>query len=617
MLAVISIDIPTRKHQNAADNKRSVTYDIWQLVKPDLLLLITVVITAVAAAVTNLMTPKITGELINIIAKSINEGSLVLNDLKEPAMKLLALFGMQGFLTFLHISLVSILGENMAKRLKNQLFSAIIRQDIAFFDKYRSGELVSRLTTDVHEFKHTFKQIITLGLKAVTQTIGSAVALLRISTSLTFTLCATMPVIYALLNAYGAYLRELSKRSRSIDAIASGIAGEGISNIRTVRAFAAETRETEMYSKVCRDVAKANILLGYNVGLFQGITNSTIGCMVLIVLYYGGSLVVKNEISGGDLMNYMISVQSTQKSLVSLGVLFGQTIKAAASANRVFEFIHTEPTIQLTGGIEPEHVKGDLEFLNVDFRYPTRPDQVILKNFSLRIPSGTMVALCGPSGSGKPVMSDLTTFNQKSTVAALIERFYDPDAGEIILDSVPLSSLDPSWLRRHIGYINQEPVLFATTIYENIRYGKPDATRKEVEEAARKANAADFIEGFPAGYETVLGERGVTLSGGQRQRIAIARAILKDPKILILDEATSALDQSEKLVQEALDKLMKGRTVVVIAHRLSTIQSADLIVVMGRNIGNVIEQGTHHGLLKKKGAYFRLYNQLAMDSDML
>ncbi|CAG8563563.1 3212_t:CDS:10 [Paraglomus brasilianum] len=599
MLAVISIDKPIRKHQNAADNRRSVIYDIWQLVKPDLLLLITVVITAIAAAVTNLATPKITGELINIIAESISKGSLVLDDLKEPAMKLLALFGIQGFLTFLHISFVTILGENMAKRLKHQLFSAIIHQDIAFFDKYRSGELVSRLTTDVHEFKHTFKQIITLGLKAVTQTIGSAVTLLRISKSLTFTLCATMPVIYALLNAYGAYLRELSKRARSIDAIASGIAGEGISNIRTVRAFAAEARETEFYSEVCKDVAKSNILLGYNVGLFQGMTNSTIGCMVLIVLYYGGSLVVKNEISGGDLMNYMISVQSTQKSLVSLGVLFGQTIKAAASANRVFEFIHTEPTIPLAGGIEPDHVKGDLEFRNVNFRYPTRPDQLILKNFNLRIPSGTMVALCGPSGSGK------------------IERFYDPDAGEIILDNISLPSLDPSWLRRHIGYINQEPVLFATTIYENIRYGKPDASREEVEEAARKANAADFIEGFPAGYDTVLGERGVTLSGGQRQRIAIARAILKDPKILILDEATSALDQSEKLVQEALDKLMKGRTVVVIAHRLSTIQSADLIVVMGRNVGNVIEQGTHRELLKKKGAYFRLYNQLAMDNDML
>ncbi|KAJ3207618.1 ATP-binding cassette, sub-B (MDR TAP), member 8, partial [Dinochytrium kinnereticum] len=246
--------------------------------------------------------------------------------------------------------------------------------------------------------------------------------------------------------------------------------------------------------------------------------------------------------------------------------------------------------------------------------YPTRLGHLVLDNFNLTIPVGKVVALCGPSGSGK------------STVGQLIERFYETDAGTVLIDGRDLRELNPSWVREHIGYINQEPVLFATTILENIRYGKPDATMEEVVEAARKANAADFVERFPKGYLTVVGERGATLSGGQKQRIAIARAILKDPKVqtrnpytpvLILDEATSALDtQSERIVQDALEKLMRGRTVLVIAHRLSTIQAADLIVVMtgagkGVKSGNVVESGTHSELMRKRGAYYRLHSRLS------
>ncbi|OBZ83069.1 ATP-binding cassette sub-family B member 8, mitochondrial [Choanephora cucurbitarum] len=323
--------------------------------------------------------------------------------------------------------------------------------------------------------------------------------------------------------------------------------------------------------------------------------------MVLTVLYYGGSLVVENKLTSGDLMSYMLSTQTAQQSLVSLGVLFGQSIKASASAVRVFEFIHLHPQVPLHGGLELDHVFGDVVFDRVDFSYPTRPDHKVLDGFSLTVPQGTTVALCGASGSGK------------STIASLLERFYEPTGndGNIMLDGYDLKRLDPSWLRHHIGFINQEPVLFATSILENIRYGKPDATMEEVREAARQANAEVFIEAFPDGYETVVGERGAALSGGQKQRIAIARAILKNPKILILDEATSALDtQSEKMVQEALDKLMQGRTVLVIAHRLSTIRKADMIVVMGRTPGNILEKGTHQELMNNRSTYFRLHNQL-------
>ncbi|KAI8393886.1 P-loop containing nucleoside triphosphate hydrolase protein [Radiomyces spectabilis] len=525
----------TKEHVVAAiESKRprpSLLKNIWELVKPDFVLLCFIVLTAVCAAVAHLQTPVITGELITVIqaaAKGVE--SLSLEDLNGPALKLFTLLSAQGVFTFLHISLVSMFGENVAKRLRTRLFSAIVQQDMSFFDTHRSGELVGRLTSDVAEFKSTFKQLVTQGLKAVTQTVGSAVHLFRISAPLTLTMLATMPVLYVLLNIYGAYLRRLSKYSKGLDGQASGIAGEVLSNMRTVRAFAAEEREMEYYGNACGKVANANKHMGMHIGVFQGLTNISIGLMVLTILYRGGSLVARNEMTHGDLMTYLLSTQTAQQSLVSLGVLFGQTIKAAASAARVFEFIHLHPQVPLHGGELIHFVSGDVKFENVEFAYPSRSDQQVLNGFNLTIPAGTTVALCGPSGSGK------------STIASLLERFYEPTDGHIYLDGQNLGTLDPSWLRNHIGFINQEPVLFATTILENIRYGRPEATMEEVREAARKANAEVFIQGFPDGYNTIVGERGASLSGGQKQRIAIARAILKDPKILILDEATSALD---------------------------------------------------------------------------
>ncbi|OAD69360.1 hypothetical protein PHYBLDRAFT_149758 [Phycomyces blakesleeanus NRRL 1555(-)] len=580
--------------------RESLSSAIWELVKPDLFLLACIVLTAVAAAVVYLQTPVVTGELINVLQLSFTSGALSIQDLNGPAIRLLALLSAQGFFTFAHITLVSLFGEKVAVRLRRDLFSAMVRQDMSFFDDHKSGELVGRLTSDVADFKHTFKQVVTQGLKSITQTVGSAIHLFRISAPLTLTMLATMPILYVLLNVYGAYLRKLSKIGKSLDSVASGLAGEVLSNMKTVRAFASEEREMEHYGAACQEVAEANEYMGFHIGIFQGLTNVSIGCMVLTVLYYGGSLVVRNEMTCGELMTYMLSTQTAQQSLVSLGVLFSQTIKAAASASRVFEFIHLAPNVPLHGGLMLEHVGGDLEFTQVVFRYPTRLDQPVLDRFDLVVPQGTTVALCGPS------------------VASLIERFYEPLEGSIRLDGQELRTLDPSWLRHNVGFINQEPVLFATSIAENIRYGRPEATMEEVKEAARKANAAYFIEGFTDGYDTMVGERGASLSGGQKQRIAIARAILKDPKILILDEATSALDtHSEKMVQEALDLLMKGRTVVVIAHRLSTIRSADKIVVMGRVPGNVLEQGTHDELMANQSAYFRLHSQLSHANPIL
>ncbi|XP_066538695.1 mitochondrial potassium channel ATP-binding subunit isoform X2 [Hoplias malabaricus] len=279
-------------------------------------------------------------------------------------------------------------------------------------------------------------------------------------------------------------------------------------------------------------------------------------------------------------------------------------VRGVSAGARVFEYLALEPTIPLTGGgrIPHKSLTGRVDFMNINFSYPTRPGHQILKNFSLTLPPCKTVAVVGESGGGK------------STVAALLERFYDPANGVIMLDGLDIKTLDPSWLRGHvIGFISQEPVLFGTSVMENIRFGKPGATDAEVVAAAKQANAHTFITGFPDGYSTVVGERGVTLSGGQKQRIAIARALIKNPRILVLDEATSALDaESERVVQEALDRATTGRTVLIIAHRLSTIQGADLICVMSN--GRVVESGTHSDLLSKGGFYAELIRRQRTNS---
>jgi ATP-binding cassette subfamily B protein len=292
-------------------------------------------------------------------------------------------------------------------------------------------------------------------------------------------------------------------------------------------------------------------------------------------------------------MSFLIYTLTVAFSLGALADLWGDFMRAAGAAERVFELLDRAPAIPVEGGESPDRVEGRVELAGVDFTYPTRPDAPVLRGVSLAVEPGEVVAVVGQSGAGK------------STLAHLLTRFYDPTAGTVSLDGRDLRGLDPSWLRGHIGVVSQEPMLFSSSIAENIRYGVPGATDAEVESAARAANAHEFIERFPDGYATKVGERGVQLSGGQKQRVAIARAVLKNPRVLILDEATSALDaESEHVVQEALDRLLVGRTTLVIAHRLSTVQGADRVVVLDG--GRVVQQGTHAELVAEAGLYRRL-----------
>ncbi|GFR75693.1 ATP-binding cassette sub-family B member 8, mitochondrial [Elysia marginata] len=578
---------------------------LWQ----DILYLLGAVLAAIGAAFVNIQIPIMLGQLTNIVNMftSNNNGGVAsfIAEIKLPALKLLGVYALQSLLTFCYITMLAVVGENMASRLRKQLFSALLQQDIEFFDSHKTGQLVDRLTTDVQDFKSSFKMTVSQGLKASTQSIGSIISLFMVSPKLTLIMLGVIPVVIVVGTTLGSVLRQMSRDAQEEVSRSTAVADEALGNIRTVRAFAMENKEYELYEKQIDKSKTKFIRLGFGIGLFQGGANLFLNGIVLGSLFAGGWLISNKEIKAGDLISFLVATQMVERSMAQMSLLLGHVVRGLTAGARVFEFIDNEPKIPISGGKKiPFHsLFGRIEFSNVTFHYPSR-EQLVLNDFNLQIPGGKVVALVGLSGGGK------------STVAALLERFYDINQGQITLDGIDLRELDPSWLRGHaIGFINQEPVLFATTVMENIRYGRPDASDQEVIEAARLANADAFIRGFPKGYSTILGERGVTVSGGQKQRIAIARALIKNPSILILDEATSALDlESERLVQEALDKVVKGRTTLVIAHRLSTIRNADLIAVVSK--GRIMEIGSHPDLYAKRGLYWELMKKQELEDDL-
>ncbi|NXG14454.1 ABCB8 protein, partial [Grallaria varia] len=569
----------------------------WTFLRPQLLALSAAVVLALGAALLNVRIPVLLGQLVNVVAQCAR-GHIptYLREVRRPALRLLAVYCLQGLLTFGYIALLARVGEQVAGNMRKALFTTLLRQDVAFFDATRTGQLVTRLTADIQEFKSSFKLAISQGLRSGTQTAGCFVSLYLLSPKLTGLLLVALPALVGAGAFIGAFLRSLSRQAQEQVAKATVVADEALGNVRTVRAFAMEEQ------LFCAEVDRSGRLserLGLGIAAFQGLSNLALNGIVLGTIFVGGSLMAGDELSPGDLMSFLVASQTVQRSLANISILMGQVVRGLSAGARVFELLTLEPLVPLQGGVSiPAHsLRGRICFHRVSFSYPTRPGYPVLQDFSLTLHPCQTVAIVGPSGGGK------------STVAALLERFYEPTAGTITLDGHDIASLDPSWLRGQvIGFISQEPVLFATTIMENIRFGKPGASDAEVYEAARLANADGFIRSFPEGYDTVVGERGAALSGGQKQRIAIARALLKDPPVLILDEATSALDaQAERAVQEALERAAAGRTVLLIAHRLSPIRAASLIAVLAR--GRVAEAGTHEELVRRGGLYAELIRQ--------
>ena len=518
---------------------------------------------------------------------------------KEPglvdraALFMVAVALVQALAVAARFTLISVAGERAVTRVRERLFGSILDQEIGFFDQRKTGELTSRLASDTAVLQSAVSANISIGLRSAAQIVGGIGFLLWTSPVLTALMLAVVPPIALGGVLYGRKVRKLSRDVQDALASANEVAEEAISGIRTVRSFAAEEAEAVRYASRTRNayaLAKKRVLAGAS---FMASASFAAFAAAALVFWYGGRLVVRGQMTVGGLTSFLVYTLIVAFSLGALADLWADFMRSLGAAERIFELLDRRPAMAPAGGLVPARVSGEMALEEVRFSYPSRKDVGVIDGVSLRLRAGEVVAVVGPSGAGK------------STLAALIGRLYDPDSGRLLLDGHDLRELDVGFLRRQIGAVAQEPILFSTTVAENIRYGRPGASAAEVEAAARAANAHAFVERFPQGYETLVGERGVQLSGGQKQRVAIARAVLKDPRILVLDEATSALDaESEGLVKEALERLMSGRTTLIIAHRLSTVKDADRVVVLDG--GRIVQSGPHAALLREDGLYRRL-----------
>ncbi|KAF0430296.1 P-loop containing nucleoside triphosphate hydrolase protein [Gigaspora margarita] len=502
---------------------------------------------------------------------------------------------------YLQMCLWMIAGERQANRLRSLYYSAILRQDITFFDTVSTGDVTTRISGDISLFQEGISEKVGQILQYAATFFGGFIIGFIKGWKLTLVLCTVFPLMAA---AGGFMARALSRgtsEGQDAYAAAGGVAEQVFSGIRTVTAFGGQKREIERYTEQLRRAYNLGKRKAYVSGAGLGVlTFIMFGCYGL-AFWYGSILVVNHETTGPDILNVFFAVFIGAFSVGNAAPHFTAVSNSMGAAAKLFEVIDRVPIIDSTSSngqiIQKSSSQGRIEFKNVSFHYPTRPDVQILKNFNLIIEPGQTVALVGSSGSGK------------STIISLLERFYDPINGSILLDGIDIKDINIKSLRRQIGLVGQEPVLFAESIKVNIGWGgdpmESEPNLSDIMDACKKSNAHDFIDELPKKYDTVVGEKGSLLSGGQKQRIAIARALIKDPRILLLDEATSALDtESERLVQEALDKAATNRTSIIIAHRLSTIKHADKIVVMKK--GEIVEIGQHDELISKQGVYFGL-----------
>ncbi|RKF65086.1 ATP-dependent permease MDL1, mitochondrial [Golovinomyces cichoracearum] len=490
------------------------------------------------------------------------------------------------------ILILRILGERIVSRLRCQLYRRTFVQDAEFFDANRVGDLLSRLSSDTVIVSRSITQNLSDGLRSLVSGAAGLAAMAWVSLDLASILCIIFPPVAISAFVYGRMIRNLTRRIQRNLGTLTKIAEERLGNVRTSQAFTAEVPEVGRYNQQIKKIFS----LGKKEAIISATFFTTSGFFgnmtILALLYSGGSMVKNGIITIGDLTSFLMYTAYAGSSLMGLSSFFSELMKGVGAASRLFELQDRKPKISTTTGIKINSAQGIIKFSNVGFAYPTRPAVKIFQDLDFEIPSGSNVAIVGPSGGGK------------STIGSLLLRFYNPTSGSISINGLDISSMNAKSLRRRIGFVGQEPILMSGSIAENIAYGKPHATRNEIILAAKKANC-NFISDFPDQLETAVGARGTQLSGGQKQRIAIARALLKNPDILILDEATSALDaESETLVNSALAALLEGHnTTISIAHRLSTIKRSDQIIVLGKD-GKVAETGSYNMLSSDPNSAF-------------
>lgn len=522
-----------------------------------------------------------------------------LNNINTVALLLLGLFILQAIFSFFRVVIFTKVTENTMRDIREDAFRRLIYMPMNFFNKNKVGALTSRLSNDISLIQETLRTTVAEFFRQMIIVVGSIIFITVISWRLSLIMLATVPIMAIIAVLFGRFIKKLSKQAQDAAADSNSTIEENLMGITNVKTFTNEQYVLSHYRKAINNIRALNIKSGNWRGLFISFIILCLFGAIVFIIWQGLHMTIGPDatLDQGNFFAFVMFTVFMGASVGSIPDLFASLQKAIGATEHLMDLIKEETENDIYKGKNRPEMKGQVTFENVSFHYPERSDVEVLKNMSFEVASGGKIALVGASGAGK------------STIASLLLRFYEPNSGNYTVDGINVKDIDIEHLRGHMAFVPQEVILFSGSIRDNIAFGNPNATDEEVEAAAKKANAFNFIKEFPEGFETEVGDRGIQLSGGQKQRVAIARAILKDPTILILDEATSALDaESEKLVQDALDNLMENRTSFIIAHRLSTIRKADTILVMEK--GQIVEKGTHDELIKMKDGVYANLNEL-------